>query len=84
MTILIVFVALLSAAYRTFDYGDKFLQIQVGMAKAEVEALVGGPHHIRRDGAWFYNLWGFSGDVAVRFDDSERVSFVDDDWPEYD
>jgi len=84
MTLLVVFVALLSMAARVLNDGENFLRIQVGMTKAEVEALVGRPHHIRKDGSWFYDLWDFGGDVAVRFDHSDRVSFVDDIWPEYD
>jgi hypothetical protein len=84
MTMLVVVVALFSMAARVLNDGEKFLRIQEGMTKAEVEALVGRPHHVRNDGAWFYDLWDVGGDVAVRFDDSERVFFVDDIWPEYD
>jgi hypothetical protein len=63
---------------------DDFFRIENGMTKSEVEAIVGKPHHVRRDGAWFYDLRNFSGDVAVRFDDDERVWMVDDLWPDYD
>lgn len=77
MAIAAALAAIASIVWRTVNDGEKFLRVQEGMTKGEVEAIAGQPTHIRKDGAWYYDLWDIGGDVAVRFDRSERVELMD-------